>query len=79
MPIPLGAILFATDFNDDRDAASNEAIRRSLRFARENEREVMKYVREHATEMSEDVMRKHIDYVRQRIQRRRGRARHRAR
>lgn len=60
MPIPLGAILVRRDLDDAAARAVNDAIVRSLRFARENEPAVMKYVREHATEMQEDVMRKHI-------------------
>src|SRR6185312_11923100 len=60
MPIPLGAILARGDLDDAAAAKINDAIVRSLRFARENDSAVMKYVREHATEMQEDVMRKHI-------------------
>ena len=61
MPIPLGAILVRNDIDDDRARAIDEAIRNSLLFSRANEAEIMPYVREHAFEMSEDVMRKHID------------------
>ncbi len=61
MPIPLGAILVRRDLEDGIATRVNDAIVRSLRFARSNEAAVMKYVREHATEMHEDVMRKHID------------------
>jgi 5,8-dihydroxy-2-naphthoate synthase len=61
MPIPLGAILVRRDLDDGRAADVNDAIVRSLRFARDNDSTVMKYVREHATEMQEEVMRKHID------------------
>lgn len=61
MPIPLGAILVRKDLDDERTAQVDDTIRRSLRFAREQERRVMPYVREHATEMSDDVMRKHIE------------------
>ncbi|HET6895743.1 MAG TPA: 1,4-dihydroxy-6-naphthoate synthase [Candidatus Baltobacteraceae bacterium] len=61
MPIPLGAILVRRDLDDGLAREVNDAIVRSLRFARSNEAAVMKYVREHATEMQEDVMRKHID------------------
>ncbi len=61
MPIPLGAILARRDLDDAQARNLNGAIVRSLRFARENESTVMKYVREHATEMQDDVMRKHIE------------------
>lgn len=60
LPVPLGAILIREDLTD-RASELNEAIRRSLRYARENEKDVMKYVREHAEEMDETVMRKHIE------------------
>ncbi len=61
MPIPLGAILARRDLDDAEAREADSAIRRSLQYARENESDVMKYVHEHATEMSEQVMRKHID------------------
>ena len=61
MPIPLGAILARNDLGDDRVHAIDEAIRASLRFARSNEAAIMPFVRAHASEMSDDVMRKHID------------------
>ena len=60
MPIPLGAILARRDLDDALVHSVNEAIIRSLQFARSDDRAVMKYVREHATEMQEEVMRKHI-------------------
>jgi 1,4-dihydroxy-6-naphthoate synthase len=61
MPIPLGAILVRDDIDDAYAREIDEAIRSSLQYAREHEDEVMKYVRKHATEMNEEVMRKHID------------------
>ena len=60
-PIPLGAILVRRDVPDAEALAIGEAIGRSLRFARERESEIIGYVREHAFEMDDDVMRKHID------------------
>jgi 5,8-dihydroxy-2-naphthoate synthase len=59
-PIPLGAILVRRDVSDDDARAIDEAIRRSLRFAREREDEIIGYVREHAFEMDDEVMRAHI-------------------
>lgn len=61
LPIPLGAILARNDVPDDRAREVNDAIRESLAFARENESKIIGYVREHAFETSDDVMRKHID------------------
>jgi 1,4-dihydroxy-6-naphthoate synthase len=60
MPIPLGAILVRNDLDDARAHDINEAIRASLRFARTHEAAIMPFVREHAFEMDDDVMRKHI-------------------
>ena len=59
-PIPLGAILVRRDISDDDARAIDEAIRRSLRFAREREDAIIQYVREHAFEMDDGVMRAHI-------------------
>ena len=61
MPIPLGAILVRNDVDDERAARIDRAIRASLRFARANEAAIMPFVREHAFEMSDEVMRKHIE------------------
>jgi 1,4-dihydroxy-6-naphthoate synthase len=61
MPIPLGAILARNDLDDARMHDISQAIRASLRFARAHEAAIMPFVREHAFEMSDDVMRKHIE------------------
>ncbi|MDQ2872157.1 MAG: 1,4-dihydroxy-6-naphthoate synthase [Candidatus Eremiobacteraeota bacterium] len=61
MPIPLGAILARNDLPDELVRGIDDAIRRSLQFARENENKIIGYVREHAVEMDDAVMRKHID------------------
>jgi 1,4-dihydroxy-6-naphthoate synthase len=61
MPIPLGAILARNDLGAERTRAIDEAIRASLRFARANEAAIMPFVCEHAFEMSDAVMRKHIE------------------
>lgn len=60
LPIPLGAILVRNDVDDEAARAIDRAIRASLAFARANEPAVMPYVREHSTEMDEDVARRHI-------------------
>ena len=59
-PIPLGAILARRDLGDEAALEVDEAVRRSLQFARKREDAIIDYVRAHATEMSDDVMRKHI-------------------
>ncbi len=58
--IPLGAILVRRDVPDERARALDDAIRASLRFAREREPEIIDYVRAHAFEMDDGVMRAHI-------------------
>jgi 1,4-dihydroxy-6-naphthoate synthase len=59
-PIPLGAILVRRDIPEEDARALDDAIRRSLAFARERENEIIDYVREHAFEMDDAVMRAHI-------------------
>lgn len=61
LPIPLGAILVRKDVDDEQAHQLGQAIRGSLAFARANPERVMPYVREHAVEMSDDVVRQHID------------------
>ena len=58
--IPLGAILARRDLPLDRARAVDDTIRQSLRFAMEHDAAVAPYVREHAFEMDEAVMRAHI-------------------
>jgi 1,4-dihydroxy-6-naphthoate synthase len=60
LPIPLGAILVRNDIDDERAKGIDDAIRQSLAFARANEAAIMPYVREHAFEMDDAVMRAHI-------------------
>ncbi|MGC1379515.1 MAG: 1,4-dihydroxy-6-naphthoate synthase [Candidatus Baltobacteraceae bacterium] len=60
LPIPLGGILVRDDVGDAQARQIAGAIRRSLAFAQTDEAAVMPYVREHAVEMSDDVMRAHI-------------------
>jgi 1,4-dihydroxy-6-naphthoate synthase len=61
LPIPLGAILSRDDLGPQRAEEFADTVRRSLAFARSNEDAIMPYVREHAFEMDESVMRKHIE------------------
>ena len=58
--IPLGAILARRDLDDAAAQRVNDAIRKSLALARHDESKIIGYVREHAFEMEDDVMRKHI-------------------
>ncbi len=61
LPTPLGAILVRNDVGEEETREINAAIRQSLAFARKNEAAIMPYVREHAVEMNEEVMRAHIE------------------
>lgn len=61
LPIPLGAILARNDVPLDRARAMNDAIRRSLQYARTHDDEVYGYVRQHAFETSDEVTRQHIE------------------
>ncbi len=60
LPIPLGAVVVRADVDEASVRRLNAAIRQSLAFARGNEDRIMPYVRKHAVEMSDDVMRSHI-------------------
>src|SRR5262245_40541409 len=65
-PIPLGGIVIRRSRPDDAQQAVNRVIRRSVEYALANPIASLTYVREHAQEMSEEVMYKHIDlYVNQ--------------
>jgi len=59
-PIPLGAILARRDVPLAEARRIDETIRASLAYARRDESAVAPYVREHAFEMDENVMRAHI-------------------
>ena len=60
-PIPLGGIVARRSFNDETLQKINRIIRKSVEYAYANTPDVMPYVKAHAQEMSEDVMKKHID------------------
>jgi 1,4-dihydroxy-6-naphthoate synthase len=60
LPIPLGAILARNDLSPQQVRCAEKGIRASLQFARAHDAQVFEYVRQAATEMSDDVMRQHI-------------------
>ncbi|PLX69767.1 MAG: hypothetical protein C0603_02205 [Denitrovibrio sp.] len=59
-PIPLGAIVISNSILDQAEKI-NFRIRKSIEFADTNYKEVLPFIKEHAMEMEEDVIRKHID------------------
>jgi 1,4-dihydroxy-6-naphthoate synthase len=60
-PIPLGGIVISRSLSDDVKARVNRVVRRSVEHAFAHREASLPFVREHAQEMSEDVMYRHID------------------
>jgi 1,4-dihydroxy-6-naphthoate synthase len=61
LPIPLGGIAINQSIKRSVALKINELIRKSLEFAFSNYPTIPDYVKQHSQEMSEDVMRQHID------------------
>lgn len=59
--IPLGGIVMKRNLQEDLKHKVNRVIRRSIEFAFANPKSGLDFIREHAQEMSEDVMYKHIE------------------
>jgi 1,4-dihydroxy-6-naphthoate synthase len=60
-PIPLGGIAVKRSFSHIDQLTIDDLIRDSVRYAMKNPEKSMPYVREHAQEMDEAIMKKHID------------------
>lgn len=60
-PIPLGGIVVRRALPEDVKQKVNRVVRRSVEFAFAHRDASLPFVREHAQEMSEEVMYKHID------------------
>jgi len=60
-PIPLGGIVINRSLPDSVKQAVSRVLRRSVEFAFAHRTASVPFVREHAQEMSEDVMYQHID------------------
>lgn len=61
LPLPLGAILVRRDLPGDLPWALNTAVRQSLEYAYAHPGASRDYVRQHALELSDEVMQAHID------------------
>jgi 1,4-dihydroxy-6-naphthoate synthase len=61
VPIPLGGIVIKTGLSPDVKQKVDMLIRKSVEYSFSKYPQLDDYVKEHAQEMSEDVMRKHID------------------
>jgi len=60
-PIPLGGIVFREDLDQTLSKKVNSLIRKSLEYAFSHYPTLSDYVKAHAQEMDESVMRQHID------------------
>jgi 1,4-dihydroxy-6-naphthoate synthase len=60
-PIPLGGIVAKRSLPDEVNRSVNRVLRRSVEYAFANRSASLPYVREHAQEMNEEVMYRHID------------------
>ncbi len=60
-PIPLGGIVAKRDMNKQLQTKIDNLIRKSIEYAFSKYPELNDYIRIHSQEMSEEVMRKHID------------------
>ncbi|MDL2344337.1 1,4-dihydroxy-6-naphthoate synthase [Deinococcus sp. MIMF12] len=61
LPLPLGAILVRRDLPQEVQRGLNAAVRESLDYAYAHPEEPRAYIRQHALEMSDEVMQAHID------------------
>jgi 1,4-dihydroxy-6-naphthoate synthase len=61
LPIPLGGIAFKRNLPEEIKQKLNIIIHQSVLYALEHPEETMSYVRTHAQEMDEVVMKQHID------------------
>ncbi|MCP2014818.1 1,4-dihydroxy-6-naphthoate synthase [Deinococcus sp. HSC-46F16] len=61
LPLPLGAILVRRDLPPGVQRGLNAAVRESLEYAYAHPAEPKAYIRQHALEMSDEVMQAHID------------------
>lgn len=61
LPLPLGAILVRRDLSAQWQTELNTAVRQSLQYAYAHPEASRAYIRQHALEMSDEVMQAHID------------------
>lgn len=61
VPIPLGGIIIKKTIDPAIAATINRLIRQSIQYAFDHYPQVAEFVKQHSQEMSEEVMRKHID------------------
>lgn len=60
-PIPLGGILAKRSLGEEQIRQVDQALRNSIEYARKHPQEAANYIRQHAQELDETVIRQHID------------------
>jgi 1,4-dihydroxy-6-naphthoate synthase len=60
-PIPLGGIIVKKDMDKEVQQKLDRLIKKSVEYSFKKYPEISSYISSHSQEMSEDVMRKHID------------------
>jgi 1,4-dihydroxy-6-naphthoate synthase len=60
LPLPLGAILARRDLGQAQLIALNQAVSRSLLYARDHPEETVAYIKQHAAELEDQVIWAHI-------------------
>ncbi len=60
LPIPLGGIIAKLSLGDTMHKKANEVIRRSIQYAFDHPAEPLNYIKQHAQELSDNVILQHI-------------------
>jgi len=61
LPIPLGGIIANQSLGDVLIIKINDVLKRSVEYAFQNRSEPMRYIKKHSQELSDDVIKRHID------------------
>jgi 1,4-dihydroxy-6-naphthoate synthase len=61
LPIPLGGIVVGKNLNQSTQSTINQLVRESIGYAYKNPESPLKFMKQYAQEMDEDIMRKHIE------------------
>lgn len=61
LPVPLGGIFARRDLGIEKLAAVDSCLKESIQYAFSHREEPMEYVREHAQELEDDVIKKHVN------------------
>jgi len=61
LPIPLGGIIAKRSFGEEFNTKINSLLKQSVEYAFANRDVPMKYIKEHSQELSDEVIKQHID------------------